>query len=111
MSMEHEITEKTLWLEIESSRYGTWWVLAEYAPDWEAPLNAAVSAGFINPELVENIIRYTEIPNVNYVDRITLIRGYGARLSMPGYLDCTEWCVFKTLREARKYLKEMYGDD
>lgn len=40
-----------------------------------------------------------------------LISGYGARLSMPGYQDCTEWCVFDTEAEAHQYLEDMYGDD
>lgn len=39
------------------------------------------------------------------------VKGYGARLSAPGYLDCTEWTVFDTEDEARKYLEEMYPDD
>ncbi len=39
------------------------------------------------------------------------VRGYGARLSAPGYLDCTEWTVFDTEDEAREYLEEMYPDD
>jgi hypothetical protein len=39
------------------------------------------------------------------------IKGYGARLSAPGYLDCTEWTVFDTEDEAREYLEEMYPDD
>ena len=33
--------------------------------------------------------------------------GYGARLSAPGYLDCTEWSVFDTEDEANAYLEEM----
>ena len=36
--------------------------------------------------------------------------GYGARLSAPGYLDCTEWTVFDTEQEAVDYLEETYGD-
>jgi len=39
------------------------------------------------------------------------IKGYGARLSAPGYLDCTEWTVFDTPEEAEQYLEEMYGDE
>ena len=43
-------------------------------------------------------------------------QGYGARLSAPGYLDCTEWTVFATEDEARTYLTDTYcecgtGDD
>ena len=39
------------------------------------------------------------------------IKGYGARLSAPGYLDCTEWTVFDTEEEAREYLEEIYPDE
>jgi hypothetical protein len=39
------------------------------------------------------------------------IKGYGARLSAPGYLDCTEWAVFDTEEEAEKYLTDMYPED
>ena len=39
------------------------------------------------------------------------IKGYGARLSAPGYLDCTEWSVFETEEEAREYLEENYPED
>lgn len=38
--------------------------------------------------------------------RIELTTGYGARLSAPGFLDRTEWCVFETEKEAREYLDE-----
>ena len=34
------------------------------------------------------------------------VKGYGARLSAPGYLDCTEWTVFDTEEEANAYLDE-----
>jgi len=37
--------------------------------------------------------------------------GWGARLSAPGYLDCTDWCVFETEAEATEYLDDTYGDD
>lgn len=37
-----------------------------------------------------------------------LIYGWGARLSAPGYLDCTDWCVFDTEAEAKEYLRETY---
>lgn len=43
--------------------------------------------------------------------RIDLVTGFGARLSAPGYLDCTEWCVFETEQEALDYLRETYPDD
>ena len=46
---------------------------------------------------------------------IEIVRGgFGARFSMPGYLDRTEWTVFATREEAEEYLKEqdeMYEKD
>lgn len=36
--------------------------------------------------------------------------GYGARLSAPGYLDCTEYSVHATEREAWDALLEMYPE-
>lgn len=40
-----------------------------------------------------------------------LVDGYGARLSMPGYMDCTEWTVFTTEQDAWKFLSSMYDDE
>ena len=37
--------------------------------------------------------------------------GYGARLSAPGYLDCTDWVVFDTEQEAIDYLAETYLEE
>lgn len=44
---------------------------------------------------------------------IEVIKGaWMARLSAPGYLDCTEWTgPFETEAEARAYLSDTYGDD
>ena len=36
--------------------------------------------------------------------------GYGARISAPGYCDCTEWAVYDTEKEAWEGLLEMYPD-
>lgn len=37
---------------------------------------------------------------------VEVVEGYGARLSAPGYMDCTDWTVFETQEEAEAYLKE-----
>ena len=46
--------------------------------------------------------------NLDDVTSIQLIEGYGARLSAPGYMDCTSWTVFKTRDEAEEFLREEY---
>ena len=38
-------------------------------------------------------------------------KGVGARLSAPGYMDCTSWCVFDTKEEAREYIKDQWDMD
>ena len=45
------------------------------------------------------------------VSEIKVVEGYGARLSAPGYLDCTPWSVFETEEEAQVYLDEQQEDD
>ena len=42
--------------------------------------------------------------------RSKVLLGYGARLSAPGYLDCTDWTVFDTEQEAIDHLEETYLD-
>lgn len=42
---------------------------------------------------------------------VETIHGFGARLSAPGYMDCTDWSVFDTYEEAARYLIENYSDD
>lgn len=42
---------------------------------------------------------------------IEKIVGFGARLSAPGYLDCTPWDVLGTYQEAENYLRETYPEE
>src|SRR5579859_6022313 len=44
-------------------------------------------------------------------DLTEIVTGFGARLSAPGYLDCTDWVVFPTEEEAKRHLMEMYDLD
>jgi hypothetical protein len=41
----------------------------------------------------------------------TLQEGWLARLSMPGYLDQTDWTIHEDEESAYAYLEETYGDD
>lgn len=43
-------------------------------------------------------------------DMIGSRAGWLARLSMPGYLDCTDWTAHNTEAQAIAYLADMYGD-
>jgi hypothetical protein len=45
------------------------------------------------------------------IERIEPKRGWLARMSAPGYMDCTDWTAHETEDEARAYLIEHYADD
>lgn len=40
---------------------------------------------------------------------ISLVKGWGARLSAAGYLDASDWVVFESEAEALAYLQEEMG--
>ena len=100
MFMKQQITDKQRWAEVESD-CGTEWVPIEQLgialPDTD------------QMEVYRKLLRdYLE---GNWVFSVEERVGYGARLSAPGYLDCTDWGVFDTEQEAKEYLEETYGDE
>lgn len=99
--MQGEITEKTLWYEVDGP-YGT-----EFIPHY------LVGDSYSINELTLNSEGYRIIPAplseyclntkaYNRSDAIRVVNGYGVRSSAPGYLDCTEWAVYSSKREAEK---------
>jgi hypothetical protein len=56
---------------------------------------------------IEKIRAYVEGKPLSWEN----VKGYGARLSAPGYLDCTEWTVFDTEEEAKAFLDDMSDDE
>ncbi len=101
--MQHEITRKQDWWQGESQHGGAVWVprynfTAKQFAEGCLGYDAEELEGYSDAELAATGI-------------MTTVEGYGARLSAPGYMDCTEWCVFATEKEAREYLAEMYDDD
>ena len=42
---------------------------------------------------------------------IDVIRGYGVRLSAPGYLDCTSWDVYTSKREAKRAISALLREE
>lgn len=106
--MQRQITRLQNWLRVETT-LGTEWVdsatLALFVRDSDTkthPMGEQERA-----DAVKKIQLYTEGTPLSWEN----VKGYGARLSAPGYLDCTEWTVFDTEEEAREYLAETYPDD
>ncbi len=106
--MRHQVTGLQNWLRVETT-HGT-----EFVRIADTSLFVRDSETVTHPmsdedrdATIEKIRPYVEGKPQSWEN----IKGYGARLSAPGYLDCTEWTVFDTEDEAREYLEEMYPDD
>ena len=108
--MEHEITNKQAWYQVEGN------CCTDYIPAELVNTRITFQVGRVvdssYPRVFASLCAalkdYTEN---SQIDEVTMIEGYGARLSAPGYLDCTEWAVFDTPEEAQAYLDESYPDD
>ncbi len=92
--MKKQIVKDT-WLKIESDLHGDTYIPRDL-----------VGEDFRR----EDVKDYIDYP-VGKVDTLTEVVGYGARMSAPGYTDCTEWCVFESEEEAETYLDDMYGEE
>ena len=101
--MDIQVTGKERWAEV-STNCGTEFVAIEELgialPD-NLDIESLASARELLAEYVEGKQIYD----------YQIIEGYGARLSMPGYLDCTPWTVHDTEEEAEAYIEELYDDD
>lgn len=102
--MQKQITDKVRWLRVETDQ-GT-----EFISVFDTGLDVPSSDSLTPDNVVEtctDIAQYCEGEPESWEN----ILGYGARLSAPGYLDCTEWTVFDTPEECEQYLEEMYGEE
>lgn len=106
--MQPQVTRLQNWLRVETT-HGTEWVdsasLSLFVRESETkthPMSEQERA-----ETVKTIQPYTEGTPLSWEN----VKGFGARLSAPGYIDCTEWTVFDTEDEAREYLAETYPED
>jgi len=95
--MKPVITEKQDWAAVETNN-GTWWVPFEVLSSRET--ESAKSGDF------EPLLQYTEGTRV-YNDQSSIKKGYGVRLSAPGYMDATDWEVYGNLKEAQRRAREL----
>jgi hypothetical protein len=94
--MKPEIVGPTDWWEVDTHE-GTFFVQAEFV-------------GLKKEDVeLEKLKDYVDVADVGHIIDWELKRGYGARMSAPGYLDCTDWTVFDTVGEAREHLVDDYG--
>lgn len=57
-----------------------------------------------------DVLEYTEAFDVKDIYEVEKQRGYGVRLSAPGYMDCTDWEFFATEAEARARMAELQAE-
>lgn len=100
--MKQQITNKVRWLRVETMDAGT-----EFVSVYDTGLDIPNGNNFDDPDVAQTIRQYCDGEPETWEN----IQGYGARLSAPGYLDCTEWAVFSTIAEAERYLDETYEDE
>ena len=104
--MQHQITGNEKWVELDGP-CGTTALPADVLTKEEYAIAESVS-GDGNANSADLTAHFGEYYEGSRIDSVTVREGYGARLSAPGYLDCTEWTVFDTEDEAREYLEENY---
>ena len=103
MHMQDQVTTCQRWLEVETTN-GTEYLPVDLVGD--LPDSQFLDGG-ITEDNSADVQAYCD----GTVQSWKNIKGYGARLSAPGYMDCTEWAVFDTPDKAEQYLQEMYHDD
>jgi hypothetical protein len=99
--MQRQIVGPAEWLQIETTS-GTFFVpldLFTHIENWDGESET--------PADYADVQTYCEGKPQSW----EVITGFGARLSAPGYMDCTEWAVFETEKEASEYLDDMYPED
>ncbi len=101
--MEQQITELCSWYEIDGD------VGVEFVPfDLVGEVDLDEFDDYSNHPIPAQLTDYVE---TSQATRIEVVEGFGARMSAPGYLDCTCWCVYHSIEEAEDHLEEMYGDN
>ena len=88
--------------------YGEWAILDGDCGIWIVPAEDAPET-YTDEELDEIYSQVSE--GGSECHECTYEEGFVARLSAPGYLDCTDWQgVYSSKEEALEELEEMYGD-
>ena len=90
--------------EVEHAEY--WEVSANHGETHIVPADVCPAAGDL-AHYVEGRIDHDEFDHPT----VELKTGWLARLSAPGYMDCTDWTAHETEDEAYEYLAETFGDD
>jgi hypothetical protein len=92
--MEKQVTNNETWWAVETTQ-GTMFLPTDLVRQEPVPEDASAFQDYCEGQ----------------VQSWELIQGYGARMSAPGYMDCTEWSVFGTREEAGDETDETEGEE
>ncbi len=105
-----------LWLRVDTMS-GTWWVPEDLVGPTFLKQDVAYEVEWDNLEedsnlkaLVYLLEDYVEADRTEIYE-LTLVEGWGGRMSAPGYTDCTEWTVLPEREDVEAVLEDMYGED
>jgi hypothetical protein len=104
--MEKQVTTKLTWIEIDGSQGITF-----VDSNDDIALYNLIAKNDPSEDDEATMLQDACMYYEGDVESVGLKVGYGARMSAPGYLDCTEWSVFDTEAEAEAYLTEHYSED
>ena len=91
--------------------FGKWWKIETdqgtecFPADLVQPPGDVEGDVEVTPEITAALADFL---GGNEIYSAEVVVGWGARLSAPGYMDCTDWAVFETEQEAKDYLAETY---
>lgn len=107
--MQNQITEKQDGWQVETRDAGTCVIPGDVVsvPDWLVrgfPITADCPDGFFSA-FCDVISDYVEGRDIISIEAIASV--HFARLSAPGYLDCSDWTAHKTIKGAREYLRDI----
>ena len=105
-----------LWLRVDTLN-GTWWLPEDLVGPTFLKQGVAYEVEWFNLEedsnlkaLVYDLEDYVEADRTEIYE-LTLVEGWGGRMSAPGYMDRTEWVVLPEREDVEAVLEDMYGED
>jgi hypothetical protein len=101
---------KGKWIAVETDD-GTFFLPEDVGiPVWwegEISMDSIYASNAEESEFRSLVLFYEQFMPGRNPGSFEVIKGFGARLSAPGYLDSTDWCVFDTVEEATAYIQEL----
>ena len=57
----------------------------------------------------DELLQYTDCSTEEDIEDVSVVEGFGVRLSAAGYMDCTDWTVVDSEEEAQEKIIEWFG--